>query len=272
MSKNVIAIGILHVAFYVGMLPGLGAASTDELNFSVALEGANYVAEEYRYGLLFNREDGILVGSYLHGEYASGAWRIGLEGRKLTGTINYRGQNQLGIPLKSQTELKYAQLGFSVMYQLHEMPFYTGITLRSRDIDRRIQATPITQALYETLRQIEWGPAAGAKWKLSEKISLAAQIMVLTTERSTLDVDFLGTYDSGRLTLPRNSSRDVQFALEYDLSPRYTLAMEIHGQRFSPARSASALLTRNGTPVGIYNYPGSTQEIWLFNTTAQIRW
>lgn len=272
MSKNVIAIGILHVAFYVGMLPDVDAASNDELNFSVALEGANYVAEEYRYGTLFNREDGTLVGSYLRGKYASGAWRIGLEGRKLTGTINYRGQNQLGIPLKSQTDLKYAQLGFSVMYQLHEMPFYTGITLRSRDIDRRIQATPITQALYETLRQIEWGPAAGAKWKLSEKISLAAQIMVLTTERSTLDVDFLGTYDSGRLTLPRNSSRDVQFALEYDLSPRYTLAMEIHGQRFSPARSASALLTRNGTPVGIYNYPGSTQEIWMFSTTAQIRW
>jgi hypothetical protein len=257
---------------YAGLFPGFVAAFTDELNLSVLLEGANYVAEEYRFGTLFNREDGSIAGPHLRGKYANRYWHIDFELRNLEGTIDYRGQNQLGIPIKTQTDLKYSQLGVSVTYQLRETPFYTGIALRSRDIDRRIRATPITQALHETLRQTEWGPIAGVEWKLSDNVSAAAQIMALITEKSTLDVDFLGSYDSGKLTLPRNSSREVQFALHYDINPSYTLAVEICGQRFTPARSPSALLTKNGEPVGIYNYPGSTQEVWSFGVGVLMRW
>jgi hypothetical protein len=258
--------------FCVGLFPTLAIAASDELSFSAFVAGADYVAREYRNGALFNRDAGTLDGSYLRGGYTSGSWRLGVEHRYVSGTIDYQGQNQLGLPIESQTELKYSQLGTSAIYQLRDMPFYAGITLRSRKIDRRIQATPITQALHETLQQTEWGPVAGAEWNLSEYVSFAVQMRELITERSTLDVDFLGTYDAGRLNLPRNANHDIQLELGYRINPSYALAMEICEQRLAPARSSSALLTKNGEPVGLYNYPGSTQNIWTLGIGAIMRW
>ncbi len=263
---------VLCVAIFPGLFPVPGMASPKELSFSAFMETANYMSDEYRFGMLFNRENGTLTGSYLRGGYIKGPWRSVVEYRNISGTIDYQGQTQFGIPIESQTDLKYSQSGILTAYQAGNTPLYAGIALRSRDLERRIRATPITQALHETLRQTEWGPVVGAAWDPAENISFSVQFMALITERSTLDVDFLGSYDAGKLTLPRNSSRDLQITLLYRIDPSYSFAIEVCGQRFTPEKSSPALLTTNGIPVGLYNYPGSTQDIWTLGAGAVIRW
>lgn len=263
----------LCITLCLGLFPAIvAAASLNELSLSALAGGANYVAEEYRYGTLFNREAGRLSGPSLRGRYANGLWRVGIEYRNLLGTIAYQGQNQLGIPIASQTDLNYSQFGISATYRLGDTPLYTGIKIRSRSIDRRIHATPITQPLHETLRQLEWGPIVGIKWKPSEKFFAVMQATVLATQRSVLSVDFLGSYDSGELTLPRNSSHDILLSLQHNISPSFALIAEIGDQRFTPARSSFSPLTINGMPVGIYNYPGSTQNVLTFCVGVRMRW
>ena len=263
---------VLCVAIFPGLFTVLGIASAQELSFAAFVEAAGYRSDEYRFGTLFNRENGTLTGSYLRAGYINGPWRSVVEHRNISGTLDYQGQTQFGVPIASQTGLKYSQSGILAAYQPGNTPWYAGIALRSRALDRRIHATPITQALHETLRQTEWGPVVGAAWDPTQNISLSVQFIALITQRSTLDVDFLGSYDSGRLALPRNASRDLQIALRYRVNSSYSFAMEVCGQRFIPEKSLPAPLTTHGISVGLYNYPGSTQKLWTLGAGAVIHW
>lgn len=271
-TTSAVNIGIAFLTIASALTPAGVEASASKLAFSASIEAADYSAEEYRFGTLFNREVGTLYGPYLHGHYAYGSLRVSIEQRHLSNTIAYHGQNQFGFPIESQTSLRYLQSGISATYQLHGTPFHAGLALRKREIDRRIHETPITQELRETLRQTERGLVVGVEKRLSDNIVFVGDVMALTTKSSTLSVDFLGTYDAGKLTLPGNSSRELQLLLRYDIKPSFAVVAKICGQRFSPEKSSTAVLTTNGIPVGTYNYPGSTQEIWTLGLGAQIQW
>jgi len=248
------------------------AAAENGLTLAILGEAADYTSTEYRFGSVFNRESGMLGGPSLRAAYVRGGWRIGLLQRSISGLIDYQGQTQLGLPIQSHTDLHYSQFGLMTTYQFASLPVYVGLAWRTRKVDRFIQPTVITQALHETLRQTEWGPVLGARWQVANKLTADVRLMTLMTTTSTLSVDFLGTYDAGELSMPRNWSQEFQLSLRYQVNASYGFVGEFIHQQFSPAASDNALLTQNGTVVGFYNYPGSSQQLTIFGAGVYVYW
>jgi hypothetical protein len=250
-----------------------GAVASNEFDLSVFAEGARYDSTESLNGSVFDHEGGVLRGAYLHGDYLHGPWRVGVDLRELSNMIEYRGQNQFGIPIASNTDLHYSRTGAHVAYQpFSAFPVFAGLAVGTRGVDRTIQATPITQALHETLRQQEWGPLLGFDWKPTQRLSIVAQAQRMTSSRSTLAVDFLGSYEPGTLNLPHDTSRTLQVSASYDINATVALVLEANGEHFSPATSPYAVLMKNGEPVGLYNYPGSVQSTRSLGIGMRIRW
>lgn len=248
------------------------SAEPSEFDFTLAIEQSDYESEEFRFGRLFNREHGRLNGYYLRGGMSRESVHVQVEGQQSSGTVNYQGQNQLGIPIVSRTMLKYTQTGAQATYEFHVLPLFAGVAIQSREVDRVIQATPITQALHETLQQVEWGPVVGMTWHISNAVIISVQAVAFKTMRSSLAVDFLGTYDSGTLDLPDNNNRCLRLELRYKLTQSIAVVGMMRAQRFSPAQSEPALLMQGGVPVGMYSYPGSNQELVDAGIGVRVAW
>lgn len=267
------ALPVIYLALVVYLAPNLAIAGESRLSVSAIVENANYESTEYRFGSVFNRESGIISGPEFQFEYRQKAWRIGASIRDLSGLIEYDGQNQIGIPIQSQTDLEYSQHDLSAIYQFQTaVPVELGVVYRTRKIDRNIRPTFITQGLHETLRQTEWGPDLGIFWQASRRFNISANVKALITTESTLTVDFLGTYDSGVLRMPNNWDHEIEVSADYLINENATIKATLIHQQFDPTSSDSAPLTQNGAVVGSYNYPGSRQEIWFYGIGLLLSW
>jgi hypothetical protein len=85
---------------------------------------------------------------------------------------------------------------------------------------------------------------------------------VLWTVRSTLDVDFEGAYDGGRLALAGNDAERASLEVSREVAPALAVFAEANAETFRPAASGRAALTTGGAPAGFYDYPGSVQAEW----------
>jgi hypothetical protein len=215
-------------------------------------------------GGTLNRDSGALGGVSLHTSATWGAWRVEGDGLFAFGTVDYLGQTQFGLPLASQTKLRASEIGLTMLMRVCATPLFVGIVIRSRQMDRQIQPTPITQGLHEILDQVEWGPLVGAEWRLPGGLQLALRAFVSRTLWSVLDVDFLGTYDGGHLSLAENYGVRAELEVSRRLAPQWAGFVGLAGEQTMPGKSALTPLTRAGEPVGLYSYPGSTQDMgWI---------
>lgn len=211
-----------------------------------------------------DREDGILEGAWLRSGVRWRGLRVQAEGLFASGSVAYTGRTQLGLPIESRTSLVVGDLGINALYPLGCWPVFLGVTVRSRRVNRTIEATAITQSLHEILTQIEVGPLVATDVPLPFALELAAQASAAGTLLSRLDVDFLDTYDGGRLRLPMSFGGRAAVTLSRALGPVEAAFVEVGGEVIGPASSKDAPLTRGGVPVGLYHYPGSTQSTgWL---------
>jgi hypothetical protein len=200
----------------------------------------------------------------LHTSASWRAWRVEGEGLFAFGTVDYLGQTQFGLPLASQTKLRASELGLTTLMRVAATPLFVGIFVRTRQIDRQIEPTPITQGLHEILNQVEGGPVVGADCQAPGALRLSVRALVSRTLWSSLDVDFLGTYDGGRLPLAENYGVRAELEVSRRIAPRWAAFAGVTGEQIMPGKSAWTPLTRRGEPVGVYSYPGSTQDIgWI---------
>jgi hypothetical protein len=226
-------------------------------------EAASYTsAERLASGSLLDRESGILAGGSLGAALSWRRWRFELAASVLLGTIGYEGQNQIGLPIATQTRLLHVELAIHPIYRIGSTPFFIGPSFESRTIDRRIEPTPLASGQHETLNQRELGLLWGFRWESSFGLSAELRASVLWAFYSTLDVDFEGAFDNGTLSLPTSDAESAAIEVSYVIVPRVSLAAEAKGETFRPARSASEPLTKDGVQVGTYNYPGSVQDQW----------
>jgi hypothetical protein len=240
------------------------------LQAGAALEHAFYASTERRPdGAQLDRESGALNGPSLELVAQEGSWRLQVEGHALFGAADYEGQTQIGTPLASRSSLRHAQAALSAAHGIGPLPIFAGALVQWRDLDRTIQSTPLTQELEERLRQLECGPVLAAAWRSSFGTRVLAQAALLWAVRSTLDVDFKGTFDPGHLDLPTSAAQSGRLQIAQRIGPAVEAMLQLDGQRFTPAASAMAPLTVNGVPMGAYGYPGSTQVQW--SVSAGIR-
>jgi hypothetical protein len=245
------------------LVPNEAEASPLRFEAEGGAEVADYTSTERApSGGVLDRESGALGGGSLSAGLSWRHWRLELAASLVLGTINYQGHTQRGLPLTTQTRLQHLQLALRPTYQIVSTPFFIGASLEDRTIDRRIEATMLAQGLHETLNQWQLGPLWGARWESSFGLWVELWARVVWTFASTLDVDFEGLYDNGTLSLPSSDAESAAIDLSYAIVPRVSVSAEAKGETFRPAPSASVPLTRNGVPVGIYNYPGSVQDQW----------
>jgi hypothetical protein len=244
-------------------VPGETALSPLRFETTAAAEGASYTsAERLASGALLDRESGMLAGVSLGTALSWRRWRFELAASVLLGTIDYEGQNQIGLPIATQTRLSHVELGLHPIYRIGSTPFFIGPSFESRTIDRRIEPTLLTPGQHETLNQRQLGLLWGARWESSFGLSAELRASVLWAFYSTLEVDFEGAFDNGTLSLPRSDAESAALEVSYVVVPRVSIAAEAKGETFRPAHSASESLTKDGVRVGTYDYPGSVQDQW----------
>lgn len=241
-------------------------------SFDLALQAgsARYTSEEFLPdGRLFNREQGRLGQSQLTGLLRlSAGWEAALQLRQASGTVDYQGQTQMGLPLFTQTRL--VQEDGSL--RLHRrgpawggaIEWALGGGVGALRVGRDIQPTPISSRLTETLRARHWllgGELARTQSILGVPVRGALALEWRKPWRQTLSVDTHGVLDGVLVLEPaRRSAWRGGLSLEAQLQPGWRLGLNLSADLYQPGASAGQVVYRNGIPVGQASYPGSRQH------------
>jgi hypothetical protein len=228
-----------------------------------ATEIASYVATEHRQnGAFFDKERGLLAGPSVSGEAWWGAWRLRGSAAALGGDVEYLGQTQIGFPIASRSHVRETALEAGATYRLGSTPFFVGLAFDSRTVDRRIESTPLSSPLHESLRLLELGPEWGARWEWPFGLELALRASWRVIVHAEFDVDFEGAFEDARLSLPGSDAMTAVLEGSFALWPRVRVVADGFAETFAPARSGSAPLVQNGAVSGAFQYPGSVQTQW----------
>jgi hypothetical protein len=235
-------------------------------------EVASYASNERRSsGAFFDRDSGLLGGPSLSAAASFASLRLEMAATDLAGEVDYLGQTQLGLPIAGRSRLRETELGVGATLRLGGTPFFVGVTLEDRHIERRIASTPLTQELHETLDLLQVGPQWGVRWEWPFGLRLALRGALRFGVRSEFDVDFGGGFAEGRLLLPSGDAERAALEAGYAFTPHVGVDAEAGCDTLRPSRSATARLVQNGAVVGSYQYPGSVQTSSWVRAGLRIR-
>ncbi|HEU0201367.1 MAG TPA: hypothetical protein VFR86_13155, partial [Burkholderiaceae bacterium] len=224
--------------------------------------------ERFPSGAVFNEETGTLRGGAADVRVPLGSWAFAVEGMRASGTVDYDGRTQIGLPLQTRTELRHTAYSMLVLSNVWTDVLQLGAGVGRREIDRRIQPTPPsalypagTQGLNERLRSTEWRLAARVFWPLfpGSRLSLEGDWLYNTDGR--LKADFLGAFDNTTVPLKDWSAWAARLAWTHRFGPVQLRAYH-EWHRFEPPASGAQPLSINGSDAGAtFTYPGSEQRI-----------
>ncbi len=242
-----------------------GAAGTTQLIGSIGT--ARYVSEErLSSGTLFNREEGDLLRWELDLRHTVENWTWRLSAEQSSGTIDYRGRNQLGLPLRTLTDLKRDEFALGLEYRWGWETFGATLgagmdMLRTR---RHIRPAAISGALTETLRSDQLFLRAGAfvETAFAERpLRLAGSLQLNQPFSQTLSVDTHGVADAFVLRPESRSGGRLRFDAAWSIGGNFDITCHFGQETYRPGPSAPATAFRNGVAVGGASYPGSVQKL-----------
>lgn len=264
---------VVSLAYRALLLAALGGAchgaeSALELSIGAGVVHQNYRAtERFESGAVFNEETGALRGARAEVGAQRGAWGFSLEGMQTSGTLDYDGRSQIGLPLQTQTDLRHtAWSAFVVRRFLGEL-LELGGGIGGREMDRRIRSTPPsalypfgTQGLNERLQSTEWRLAARVYWPtMFGRFSIEGD--GLRNVNGRLKADFLGTFDVRQVDVPDWSTWVARVGWTHRFGA-VQLRAYYEWQRFDVPASGTYPLTSGGNDAGAtFRYPGSEQRI-----------
>lgn len=178
-----------------------GAAGTSQLSGSIG--AARYVSEEHLpSGTLFNREEGDLPQWALRLAHAASDWTWSLALRQAAGTLDYRGRNQIGLPLRTTTDLRRREWAIVGEHRWNWNDAGIAISLgagaQGVHTWRHVRATAISGELTETLRSRQWLLTTGATVLTAlgtRPLRLSASAQLDRPWSQTLAVDTHGVFD-----------------------------------------------------------------------------
>ncbi len=237
-------------------------------------------------GATFSRDTGMLRSQGLGLQHAwagsntTDGWRLGLGWEQGQGDMAYAGLSSAALPLVSRTQLRRQQLKLSLQRhfgprslghgQLH---WHLGVDLAAHRLQRRIEATPLSAALQETLTQHGGRLGGGVTWQPTDA-----------------GWQVLGTWHAGRPWHQRLVAQSAQALDPVTLRPRggdsreRALGLAWRGRmagqplrvslmhQVSSARvgdSAAVQATQAGQPLGTLRFPGNRSRLhgWQFSLT-----
>ena len=250
-----------------------GAAGTTQMMGSIGT--ARYVAEErLPGGTLFNRDEGDLPQWALGIAHARQDWTWSLSLRQAAGTLDYRGRNQLGLPLRTTTDLRRNE--WAIVGEHHWNWNDAGIALslgagaQGVHTWRHIRATAISGELTETLRSQRWLLTTGASVSTALgtlPLRLGASAQLDRPWSQTLAVDTHGGFDPFVLRPTSRWGSVLRLEAALALGHGVDVGCYVGMQTDRPGPSGSAVVHRGGAPAGTASYPGSVQKSRLIGAS-----
>lgn len=224
-----------------------------------------YLARERIGGVVLNEDSGDLSGGALAltATWEPMTWR--LSARSLQGGIAYRGFTQLGLPLQTQTDLRWLHLhgwvGSTHRMQTTVGSFGIAAGAGQLMVKRAIRATARSLPVTETLRlQLV---SAGGDWRLplSRGGLLHGQLRWHHAFARSLAVDTGTVLDPYDLE-PRNGNwASIGAGLQWPLAAGVNLTVSLEHDALRVAAAPARVVYRQGQLAGFSSYPGSRQRL-----------
>ena len=238
---------------------------TPEIVLDAQALHANYLARERSGGVLLNQDSGDLSGGALAltATWAPVAWR--LSARSLQGGIAYRGYTQLGLPLQTQTDLRWRHwhgwAGPSDRVQTTVGSFGIAAGAGQLVLRRAIRATARSLPVTETLRL--GLVSAGGDWQLPLPGGglLHGQLQWHHALVRRLAVDSGTVLDPYHLEPGRSGWASLGAGLQWPLAAGVHLVATLAHDALRVAAAPARVVYRQGQPAGISSYPGSRQRL-----------
>ena len=231
------------IAICLAAACALAHAQTD-LQVSAGFMGFSY--KEYAdSGALLDREDAWLPGVTAELGYREGAWRISASGSFFSGTADYDGQTQGGVPAKTNTDEQLWSAGLRLERRVEigtaSLSPYLGLAYHEwqRDIKngRTVNNTPVTGLLeVYSWKTVELGALLrfNTRW---EGVEIALDGRVFQTYAPELQVRLPGATRDTFFDLGEESGGRFAVLGTYPLKPRLYLRLEAFYERWSFGRS-----------------------------------
>jgi hypothetical protein len=203
-------------------------------------------------GRLLDREDGPMPGLLIGAELLAPPYTLSLSTEGQYNSISYRGQTQIGVPLKTTTTETITRYSLKLMRNMSMDPHSLRLIAEvgERRWLRSIGKTATTNSLYEVYRWPYYLLGGAATLWHSEESSLDVQALAGKSFGSTLDARING-YDN--TTLELKSGDTFLISLPFSYQPRFarrTLIIEPHAEYWLFEKSSTEGLSINGTPTG----------------------
>ncbi len=244
------------------------------LSVSVQAQQGRYLASERLGGVLLNQDAGELSGGQLGLRAVRTPVVLGLMLEQLQGGLAYSGYTQVGLPLQTDTALRWQRLQLSagpaarLDTGLGSLGLSAGVA--QLVVRRAIAATPRSLPVTETLRLGLL--SAGGDWRLA--LPGAAQLQVGLQWHAALDtrlvVDSPGVFDRYSLAPQRSGWPALGLVLEWPLAPRWSLLASLHHEVLQLGSAPARPVYNQGRLAGVSSYPGSRQRLQRLGLGLQV--
>jgi len=231
------------------------------------LQQRYHAAEATPSGFVFDSEQGSLQGGQIEAGIATDPILTHFVYRTSAGNLAYQGHNQIGLPLRTRTDLRLSELrlglGPSRTWPVGGGGLGGELGAAEQQIKRDILPSPMSGPLTETMRTRSL--FVGASWlrplSRASRFSCITSLQYQRSRSRELRVDAHGAVDTLTLYPGAASAWLADLGLRYAPSPAWWLQINAGytSMRFGTASPRIAM--RAGMPAAIVSYPGSSQNI-----------
>ena len=252
---NIIIILLLSSSQSVATGPKI--ATTGNIGFSIMKFNYQEFKEN---GESFNNEQGILpgitIGMMKNFKYGFMATTFSYH----LNEVNYQGETQAGIPLKTRTDEKLVDFFLQLGQQFkptHNQIYQSYIGLGYHQWQRDIHSTSTVLGLFETYQW--WYGLLGVKsiLPINKQSKLTINLCLMYPLNPTIKIDFNGLFDEQQFNLNGQWGKRFSLAWQYQYSDAINISIEPYLEYWDFAQSANQTLTHHGKTVGSLFEPQS---------------
>jgi hypothetical protein len=235
----------------VVILPSFTYADSNEIYLRLGASVQDFGYKEFNdQNVLIDREDGLMPGLLVEignkWQDVAGIFRFEL----FDGLVDYDGQTNSGIPLKTRTDERVTNIEVLLRYAVKSFAknnVNLSVGLGDHKWRRDILATNITSGLLEIYHWKYFTVGGAADFWQRGKWSAGIDIRLLRPIQPTMSLDLNG-YDAATLNLESRNSVRLNFPLHFVDGTRRQWTFTPYWESWRLGRSADLRLTSGGVP------------------------
>ena len=209
---------------------------------------------------LLDREKGWLPGIDLKLDHTIDIdWSLAIYGAYYTGTVDYAGETQSGIPISTNTNTELLRIGGQINRKLYKtIQLFVGA--QAHQWNRDIQDNDIASGLYESYKWREYSIGLNSSIQKNEHDTLSVEVAYLFIRDATMYVD-LSRIDAGSTTLDLTNGKGARLRISWDRQHteniHYGVSLVLEGWEFGRSNTKP---TRGGLSSYLVTEPRSETQ------------